>query len=163
MVQGDLKIIMVGLEGAGKTTLPYKLQLGEVVETIPTVGFNVELDCLGHGRSTQQEAAVADVLPQYGCADIARMEEVAAKLRTTLEASNLRDAVLLVFANKQDMPQALDPRQVAERVGFLTLEPPRPWRVQGCSAMFGDGLIEGLDHLAQLLEQQQQQQHRQGK
>ena len=33
---------MVGLDGAGKTTILYKLKLGEVTNTIPTVGFNVE-------------------------------------------------------------------------------------------------------------------------
>lgn len=33
---------MLGLDSAGKTTILYKLQLGEVVSTIPTIGFNVE-------------------------------------------------------------------------------------------------------------------------
>ena len=33
---------MVGLDAAGKTTILYKLKLGEVVTTIPTIGFNVE-------------------------------------------------------------------------------------------------------------------------
>jgi GTPase SAR1 family protein len=32
----------VGLDAAGKTTILYKLKLGEVVTTIPTIGFNVE-------------------------------------------------------------------------------------------------------------------------
>ncbi len=33
---------MVGLDAVGKTTVLYKLKLGEVVATIPTIGFNVE-------------------------------------------------------------------------------------------------------------------------
>ena len=33
---------MVGLDAAGKTTILYKLKLGDVVTTIPTIGFNVE-------------------------------------------------------------------------------------------------------------------------
>ena len=36
------RILMVGLDNAGKTTVLYKLKLGEVVTTIPTIGFNVE-------------------------------------------------------------------------------------------------------------------------
>ena len=36
------RVCMVGLDGAGKTTILYKLKLGEVVHTIPTIGFNVE-------------------------------------------------------------------------------------------------------------------------
>ncbi|KAG0195111.1 hypothetical protein BGX31_006740, partial [Mortierella sp. GBA43] len=36
------KSILVGLDAAGKTTILYRLKLGEVVTTIPTIGFNVE-------------------------------------------------------------------------------------------------------------------------
>ena len=32
----------MGLDGAGKTTILYKLQLGEVVTETPTTGFHVE-------------------------------------------------------------------------------------------------------------------------
>ncbi|KAG8772101.1 Arf GTPase arf3 [Serendipita sp. 397] len=38
----EVRILMVGLDAAGKTTILYKLKLGEVVTTIPTIGFNVE-------------------------------------------------------------------------------------------------------------------------
>ena len=38
----ELKVLMNGLDAAGKTTILYKLKLGEVVVTIPTIGFNVE-------------------------------------------------------------------------------------------------------------------------
>ncbi len=36
------RVLMVGLDAAGKTTILYKMKLGEVVTTIPTIGFNVE-------------------------------------------------------------------------------------------------------------------------
>merc|ERR1712188_24289 len=39
---GDQRVLMVGLDAAGKTTVLYKLKLGKVVTTIPTIGFNVE-------------------------------------------------------------------------------------------------------------------------
>lgn len=38
----QVRILMVGLDAAGKTTILYKLKLGEIVTTIPTIGFNVE-------------------------------------------------------------------------------------------------------------------------
>ena len=45
----DVRILMVGLDAAGKTTILYKLKLGEVVTTIPTIGFNVEsVNCASH-------------------------------------------------------------------------------------------------------------------
>jgi ADP-ribosylation factor protein 1 len=44
----EMRILMVGLDAAGKTTILYKLKLGEVVTTIPTIGaFSSEL---GVGR-----------------------------------------------------------------------------------------------------------------
>lgn len=41
----EVRILMVGLDAAGKTTILYKLKLGEIVTTIPTIGFNVEYVC----------------------------------------------------------------------------------------------------------------------
>ncbi len=38
----DVRVMMVGLDAAGKTTVLYKLKLGEVVTYIPTIGFNCE-------------------------------------------------------------------------------------------------------------------------
>ena len=38
----DKRILMVGLDAAGKTTILYKLKLGEIVTTIPTIGKNVQ-------------------------------------------------------------------------------------------------------------------------
>lgn len=38
----EARILMLGLDGAGKTTILFKLKLGEVVSSIPTIGFNVE-------------------------------------------------------------------------------------------------------------------------
>ena len=38
----EARILMVGLDAAGKTTILYKLKLNETVSTIPTIGFNVE-------------------------------------------------------------------------------------------------------------------------
>jgi ADP-ribosylation factor-like protein 1 len=38
----EVRILMLGLDSAGKTTILYRLQLGEVVSTVPTIGFNVE-------------------------------------------------------------------------------------------------------------------------
>ena len=38
----DVRMLMVGLDAAGKTTILYQLKMGETVKTIPTIGFNVE-------------------------------------------------------------------------------------------------------------------------
>jgi small GTP-binding protein len=38
----EMRTLMLGLDAAGKTTILYKLKLGEVVSSVPTIGFNVE-------------------------------------------------------------------------------------------------------------------------
>lgn len=38
----EKRIVMVGLDSAGKTTILYKMKLGELVQTLPTIGFNIE-------------------------------------------------------------------------------------------------------------------------
>ena len=45
------KVLMLGLDGAGKTTVLYKLKLNETINTIPTLGFNVETVQLARGVS----------------------------------------------------------------------------------------------------------------
>ena len=80
--------------------------------------------------------------------DVERMEEAREELHGILEADAFPDdAVVLVFANKQDLPHALQPSDVAERMGLPSLRS-RKWYVQGACAENGDGLFEGLDWLA---------------
>ena len=38
----EMRILMVGLDAAGKTTILYRLKVGEIMTTLPTIGFNVE-------------------------------------------------------------------------------------------------------------------------
>ena len=38
----EIRVVMLGLDAAGKTTILYKLHIGEVLSTVPTIGFNVE-------------------------------------------------------------------------------------------------------------------------
>ena len=42
LTKEPLKILTIGLDAAGKTTMHYKLKLGEIITTIPTIGYNVE-------------------------------------------------------------------------------------------------------------------------
>jgi len=67
-----------------------------------------------------------------------------------LAEDELRDAVLLVFANKQDLPNAMKVQEVTERLGLNKLRN-RQWYIQGASAPTGDGLYEGLDWLSNTL------------
>ncbi|RNE98217.1 ADP-ribosylation factor 1, partial [Trypanosoma rangeli] len=58
----EVRILMVGLDAAGKTTILYKLKLGEIVTTIPTIGFNVETVEYKNLKFTMWDVGGQDVL-----------------------------------------------------------------------------------------------------
>ena len=162
----EMRILMVGLDAAGKTTILYKLKLGEIVTTIPTIGFNVETveyknisftvwDVGGQDKirplwrhyfqNTQGIIFVVD------SNDRERLPEAREELHKMLSEEELRDAHLLVFANKQDLPNAYSASEITERLALQSLRQ-RNWYVQSCCATTGDGLFEGLEWLSQQLE-----------
>jgi len=164
----EMRILMVGLDAAGKTTILYKLKLGEVVTTIPTIGFNVETveyknisftvwDVGGQDKirplwrhyyqNTQGLIFVVD------SNDRDRIEDAKEELNKMLIEDEMRDAVLLVFANKQDLPNAMPAAEVTEKLGLNSMRN-RQWFIQSTCATTGDGLYEGLDWLARTVSSQ---------
>ncbi|XDA74741.1 hypothetical protein R6Z07M_004958 [Ovis aries] len=132
----QMRILMVGLDAAGKTTILYKLKLGEIVTTIPTIGFNVETveyknicftvwDVGGQDKirplwrhyfqNTQGLIFVVD------SNDRERIQEGAEELQKMLQEDELRDAVLLLFANKQDLPNAMAISEMTDKLGLQSL------------------------------------------
>lgn len=76
-----------------------------------------------------------------------RISEAAEELHYLLRADELRNAVLLVFANKQDMPKALTVAEIVTELGLHDIRN-RQWHVQGSCAKTGSGLPEGLEWLS---------------
>uniref|UniRef100_A0A8I3P743 Uncharacterized protein n=1 Tax=Canis lupus familiaris TaxID=9615 RepID=A0A8I3P743_CANLF len=64
-----------------------------------------------------------------------------------LAEDELRDAVLLVLANKQDLPKATDVAEITDKLGLHSLRH-RNWCIQATCATSGDGLYEGLAWLS---------------
>merc|ERR1712232_1231620 len=79
-----------------------------------------------------------------------RIEDARQELFKMLNEDEMRDAVLLVFANKQDLPGAMDAAEVTEKLGLRDLRN-RQWFIQSACATTGDGLYEGLDWLTKTL------------
>ena len=73
------------------------------------------------------------------------------ELQRMLAEDELREAVLLVFSNKQDLPNAMSVNEVTEKLGLNQLRN-RKWYIQGTCATTGDGLYEGLDWLSNTLK-----------
>jgi ADP-ribosylation factor 1/2 len=86
-------------------------------------------------------------------ADRARLHEAKEELHHLLSEDDLRDSVLLVYANKSDLPGAVGAAEMVEELGLQSAAGgrSRPWYVQAASAKTGDGLWEGLDWLSKTL------------
>merc|ERR1712113_1381914 len=72
------------------------------------------------------------------------------ELHSMLQDDELRNAVLLVLANKQDLPNAMSVNEVTERLSLNSLRN-RKWYIQGSCATSGDGVYQGLDWLSDTL------------
>ncbi|MTV28846.1 hypothetical protein FTX61_26250, partial [Nitriliruptoraceae bacterium ZYF776] len=76
-----------------------------------------------------------------------RVVEARDELHRMLNEDELRDAVLLVFANKQDLPNAMNAAEITDKLGLHSLRQ-RHWYIQSTCATSGEGLYEGLDWLS---------------
>lgn len=76
--------------------------------------------------------------------DRERVSEAREELQRMLNEDELRDALLLVFANKQDLPNAMNAAEITDKLGLHSLRQ-RQWFIQATCATSGDGLYEGLE------------------
>ncbi|KAG8367692.1 hypothetical protein BUALT_Bualt16G0099500 [Buddleja alternifolia] len=183
----EARILVLGLDNAGKTTILYRLQMGEVVSTIPTIGFNVEtvqynnikfqVWDLGIDRnaaefsksqtpnSIRKSCYCGLLRPYWRCyfpntqaiiyvvdsSDTDRLVVAKEEFHAILEEEELKGAVVLLFANKQDLPGALDDAAITEALELHKIKS-RQWAIFKTSAIKGEGLFEGLDWLSNTLK-----------
>jgi len=163
----EVRILMVGLDAAGKTTVLYKLKLGEVVTTIPTIGFNVETveykninftvwDVGGQDKIRplwrhyfQNTQGLIFVVDSNDRERIGTAEE---ELRRMLENDEFNNTVVLIFANKMDLPNAFNIAEIKEKMKIDHNIKGREYHIQQTCATTGDGLYEGLDWMANKLK-----------
>ena len=163
-------ITMVGLDGAGKTSILLKLKKIENEKTVPTIGFNVETIVLSENVSMSIiDVGGQDVLRDlwrhyYEGADAVIFVVDSNDTKRFLDAKKelmefvmkeeaLKNAILLVFANKQDIDQAASVITVAENLGLQDLtKQNRKWFIQGSCATTGEGLWAGVAWLAAQLD-----------
>ncbi len=84
-------------------------------------------------------------------ADQERLATAKAELHAMLEEEDLKDAILLVMANKQDQPGALNAAGIAEAMALASLKK-RQWNIQETCATQGKGLFDGFDWLVQCIK-----------
>ncbi|RXG51706.1 E3 ubiquitin-protein ligase TRIM23, partial [Armadillidium vulgare] len=156
----EMRVVTLGLDGAGKTSILFKLKNDEFVSTIPTIGFNVETieyknfkftvwDVGGQPKlrplwrhyyfNTQAVIFVIDAT------NVDRLLEAQSELNKLMTEKELKDASLLIFANKSGDPNALATSTLTETLGLQKLCLGRSWHLHPCDAQSGLGLQQGLD------------------
>ena len=157
-------ILILGLDNAGKTVILYCLKLGEPLEcTVPTLGFNIEqveykgltinawdlggqssFRTLWHSYYESANAVVYII----DSADRDRFEESRRELEALMRHTELSSKPFLIFANKQDLPNAASKQEIIKIFkldGFST----HTWTVVPCCAKSNSKIMQGFEWLAQ--------------
>ncbi|KAL3351206.1 hypothetical protein AABB24_019686 [Solanum stoloniferum] len=140
----EMRILMIGLDDAGFNveTVEYK----NIIFTVWDVGGQDRIRPLWrhYFQNTQGLIFVVD------SNDRDRVVEARDELHGLLYEDELREAVLLVFANKQDLPNAMNAAEITDKLGLHSLHSlqQRHWHIQSTCATSGEGLYEGLDWLS---------------
>lgn len=158
-------MLMVGLDAAGKTTIAYRWARGEVITTIPTIGFNVE-ECYCDDFSLtlwdvggkdkirplwrHYYAGAHALIYVVDSGDHDRIDDVRTELTRMLCEEILQSLDLLVIANKQDLPNAMPLDVIAERLDLHRLQD-RHWHILPASATTREGLQEAKDWIIDAL------------
>jgi ADP-ribosylation factor 6 len=136
----------------------YKLKLNQEIITIPTVGFNVETVTYKNSKFNVWDVGGQDkIRPLWrhyytgtvgliyvvDSSDRARITEAEQEMKKILENTEMKDAVLLIFANKQDIGGAMTEEEVMDKLRIAELMNRRAY-VRGSCATTGDGIYEGL-------------------
>ncbi|TYZ68071.1 hypothetical protein PybrP1_013080 [[Pythium] brassicae (nom. inval.)] len=159
------RIIITGLDAAGKTSLFNRLRLGEVGTTFPTIGFTIESFVYKNIKFTAYDLGgevrlrplwlrylyeMDAVVYVVDACDRERIGEAAEALHSFFRSEDLRDAKLLVYANKQDLAGSMTAAEVRSALKLDTVTK-NPHYVVCSSVLFGEGVNEGLDWLRSML------------
>ncbi|CAF2921068.1 unnamed protein product [Rotaria sp. Silwood2] len=159
----EVRVLMLGLDAAGKTTALYVMKLGEVVTTIPTIGFNVETvefknitmtawDVGGRDKIRplwrhyyQNTGAVVFVVDSN---DRDRVNDASQELQLIVNEDQLRNKPVLILANKQDLPNAMSIDELRDKLALDKIIGDRKWHIQATVVTKNQGLREGFEWLA---------------
>ncbi|KAG8826199.1 hypothetical protein FRC19_009549 [Serendipita sp. 401] len=159
------RIIMLGLNGAGKTTVLYRLKLNETIATLPTAGFSVEkIDHKGTSYILWEIPGQANfsissdylgnkdgVIVVVDSTDESQFATTKENMDRYLANEDLKGCPLLVLANKQDLPNAADVHIITSKLDLMSRRNNECF-VSPCSAVTGDGLFEGLEWMGNTLQ-----------
>ncbi|KAK8395918.1 hypothetical protein O3P69_005797 [Scylla paramamosain] len=132
----EMRVVTLGLDGAGKTSILFKLKQDEFVSTIPTIGFNVETIEYKNFKFTVWDVGgqlklrplwrhyyfnTQAVIFVVDATDVERLPEAQTELTKLMTERELKDASLLIFANKENSEHALGMPALTDSLGLHKL------------------------------------------
>ncbi|XP_029372349.1 ADP-ribosylation factor-like protein 3 isoform X1 [Echeneis naucrates] len=150
----EVRLLLLGLDNAGKTTLLKQMSAEDINHITPTQGFNIKsVQSSGFKLNVWDIGGQRKIRPYWrnyfentdvliyviDSSDRKRFEETSLELAELLEEEKLAAVPLLIFANKQDLMTATPASELAESLHLHTIRD-RMWQVQACSALTAEGV-----------------------
>ncbi|KAG5673728.1 hypothetical protein PVAND_003748 [Polypedilum vanderplanki] len=163
----DLRIVLVGLDNSGKTTILRQFANEETPQvTTPTAGFNIKsIQSNNLNLNVWDLGGNSKIRPYWknyfentdvlifvvDSSDRKRMAESTSEFNELLKDEKLQNVPIIVLANKQDLNSSMKASEVAEIIGLVKLKD-REWQIQACSAIDGTGLKEAMDWICKCMK-----------
>lgn len=163
----ELRILLLGLDNAGKTTLLKQLASEDVHQVTPTAGFNIKsVSADGLKLNVWDIGGQAKIRPYWknyfdhtdvlifviDSGDRVRIKEAVAELFTIMDHEKLKTVPILVFVNKQDAQGAMEMTEIQKQFDEEQFEG-RTWHLQPCSGFTGEGVKDGMDWLCKIFKE----------
>ncbi|XP_074648563.1 ADP-ribosylation factor-like protein 4C [Tubulanus polymorphus] len=160
-----VRVVMLGLDSAGKSTVLYRMKFDQYTNTVPTIGFNCEKVKGQSGKAKGVNFMVWDVGGQdklrplwrsytrsadgivfvVDSVDVERMEEARLELIKTIRIPDNASVPVIIMANKQDLPGAQEPHEMEKIMALHELGPGHLWQIMPTCAINGEGLNEAME------------------
>jgi ADP-ribosylation factor-like protein 3 len=154
----ETRLLMLGLDNAGKTTILKALAQEDITSITPTQGFNIKNLSMDGVKLNVWDIGGQKAIREYwsnyyegtsvlcyvvDSTDAKRLQEAREELFKLLSEPDLKEAFLLVYANKQDIKTALHSDKIEEILGLDSIKD-RDWSIVACSAVTKVGLEDGI-------------------
>lgn len=163
----EIRILILGLDAAGKTTILFKLSLGDYVkQVVPTVAFNLEKVEVGNLKLQIWDLGGQNQLRPFwrlyykdthgivfviDSTDKQRIELCKNELVALLSEDELKNVPLLILANKQDLTEAMLVEELTSKLELSSIKD-RPWTIMPTSAVNGQNIQESFKWLSETVE-----------
>ena len=161
----EVRLLILGLDNAGKTTVLYQMQFGEAKVTVPTLGFNVET--VNYENLTFQMwdlGGQSELRPYWRCyfpktnaivfvidsTDKDRLDIAKQELLFLIKEDDLKGVPIAILANKQDLEGALSDIEISEKLGLSDIKT-NQWAIFKTVAKTGVGLDNAFKWLTGIL------------